>query len=110
MVFSRYIHASYTKIRIPAPIIDIYYFQWNNSIRTQIHDHPMGGCFMFLIKGKLIETLYNGNMKQIKKSEYRAPNISYINNKKGYHSIYPNENAKSFHFYYPKGHITQYFD
>ena len=36
--------------------------------------------------------------------------ISYINNKKGYHSVKALENSKSYHFYFPKGHKTNYYN
>ena len=108
-IFKVFSNPSYTKIRIPFPILDVYYFQWNNLIKPQIHDHPSGGCIMFLFKGKIIEELYNYRIQNIKTSEYRSPNLSYIHNQKGYHSINAMGNAKSIHFYYPKGHTTNFF-
>ena len=35
------------------------------------------------------------------------PNISFINDKKGYHSIKALKYSKSLHIYYPKGHNTK---
>ena len=100
----------YTKTKIPFPIFDIYYFKWFQGSKTKIHNHSKNGCLMFLLKGKLVEELYNKNIQLINKSEYTSPQISYINDKKGYHSIESIHNSHSIHIYYPKNHITKYYN
>tara|TARA_Y100001958_G_scaffold129297_1_gene97832 strand:- start:9151 stop:9474 length:324 start_codon:yes stop_codon:yes gene_type:complete len=100
----------FIKKYIPSPIIDIFKFNWTKNISTPIHDHAKYGCVMFLFKGKLKEHLYDKNYNVKKTSIYSAPNISYINNKIGYHSVTPLEDSKSIHFYFPKGHKTKYYN
>lgn len=99
----------FIKKDVPFPIIDIYRFNWIKNISTPIHDHAKFGCLMFLFKGRLIEKTYDKNGNIIKNSIYHAPNISYINNKIGFHSITSLEESKSIHFYFPKGHKTKYY-
>jgi len=99
-----------TKTKIPFPIIDIYIFNWNKLKETPIHDHAESGCFLFLLKGEMEEKLYDKNLNFIKNNIYKSPNISYINDYKGYHSVKPLKKSKSIHFYYPKNHITKYYN
>lgn len=98
------------KIHIPFPLIDIYYFQWNKVKPIPIHDHAPGGCYMVLLKGKLREIRYDKNINIIKENVYTSPNISYINNEIGYHSIKPEVISRSIHFYYPKNYKTKYYN
>ena len=96
------------KIRIPFPIVDIYYFQWNQKTPTKIHDHAKYGCLLLLLKGSIIEKIYDKNNFTLKNENiYRYPRISYINDNIGYHSIQPIEKSSSIHIYYPKNHITK---
>ena len=97
------------KKNIPFPLIDIFKFQWKKLLETPIHDHAKHGCIMVLVKGKLKENIYNHSHVYEKTNIYTAPSISYINNKKGYHSVEPLEDSKSYHFYFPKGHKTNYY-
>tara|TARA_B100001094_G_scaffold98647_1_gene94868 strand:+ start:1102 stop:1443 length:342 start_codon:yes stop_codon:yes gene_type:complete len=108
-IFKIFTNPSYNKIYIPFPFIDIYYFQWNKNQQTSIHNHASKGCLMFLFNGELKEYLYSRDLELKKISTYKSPNLSYINNKKGYHSIKPLQSSKSIHFYYPKGHNTVHF-
>ncbi len=101
------IHRPYIKVKIPFPFIDIYYFNWNEQTKTPIHNHAKKGCLMFLFKGVLKEKIYNKDINIIERNIYKSPSLSYITNKKGYHSIQPLVHSKSIHFYYPKGHITK---
>ena len=98
------------KFYIPFPFIDIYYFRWGKLKEIPIHDQACRGCIMILLKGTITEKLFNKNIKLIKEKTYTSPNISFINNNIGYHSIRPNEISRSLHFYYPKGHKTKYFN
>jgi len=99
-----------TKTKIPFPIIDIYFFNWNKLIETQIHDHANKGCCLLLLTGELEEKIYDRGIKHINTNRYISPNISYINNEKGFHSVKPLTVSKSLHFYYPKNHITKYYN
>lgn len=99
-----------TKTKIPFPIIDIYFFNWNKLTETQIHDHANKGCCLLLLTGELEEKIYDIDINHIHTNKYMSPNISYINNEKGYHSVKPLKTSKSIHFYYPKNHITKYYN
>lgn len=100
----------FVKKYIPTPFIDIFKFNWNKNVSTPIHDHAKHGCVMFLFKGKLKEKIYDKNGIIKKTSVYSAPNISYINNIIGYHSVTSLEDSKSIHFYFPKGYKTKYYN
>lgn len=106
-MFKKLFSCSNIRIRIPFPIVDVYYFNWSPNVRTRIHDHAEKGCLMILINGKLNEKLYNQQLDVIAVSDYKSPNISFINDKKGYHSVKALEPTKSIHIYYPKGHVTK---
>lgn len=99
-----------TKTKIPFPIIDIYFFNWNKLTETQIHDHANKGCCLLLLTGELEEKIYDVDINHTHTNKYMSPNISYINNEKGYHSVKPLKTSKSIHFYYPKNHITKYYN
>ena len=85
----------------------VYYFNWQPFVRTTVHDHAKNGCLMILLKGELNEKLYDKNLEVIGENNYTKPNISFINDKKGYHSIKALKYSKSLHIYYPKGHNTK---
>lgn len=106
-IFDKIINKYSVKTRIPFPIFDIYYFTWNPFCRTGIHDHAPSGCLSILLKGVLNERLYDKDLNFIKETEYKAPNISFINDKKGYHSVKSIGSSSSLHFYYPKDHVTK---
>ena len=95
------------KTRIPFPIFDVYYFNWKPFVRTKVHDHAKNGCLMILLKGELNEKLYDKNLEVIGENNYTKPNIAFINDKKGYHSVKALKESKSLHIYYPKGHNTK---
>tara|TARA_Y100000389_G_C17456716_1_gene518637 strand:+ start:2859 stop:3185 length:327 start_codon:yes stop_codon:yes gene_type:complete len=97
------------KKKIPFPFIDIYFFKWNHIKKTEIHDHARNGCFIFLLKGKLKENIYDHNIQLIKSKLYNPFSISYINDNIGYHSIEPLKNSYSIHFYHPKNYKTKYY-
>ena len=100
---------SFTKTRIPFPIIDCYHFRWVKGVETPIHDHASMGCLMIILNGSLKEKLFNKELKLLETNVYKSRDISYINNEKGYHSIVPQEKSMSLHFYYPKYHISKIY-
>ena len=77
------------------------------NVKVTIHDHAQNGCLMILLNGELNEKLYDKNLENIDENNYRSPKISFINDKKGYHSVKALKESKSIHIYYPKGHITK---
>ena len=106
-MFQRIMTNSNIKQHIPFPVVDIYYFKWVSSVRTTVHDHARNGCLMVLLKGRLNERLYSKELEVITENNYKSPNISFINDKKGYHAVKALEESASLHIYYPKGHITK---
>ena len=98
------------KIKIPFPLIDIYLFHWRNMNPSKIHNHSKNGCYLFLIKGSIQENIYNSSLKNIKKKIYKAPSLSYIHNKIGYHSIQPLQKSISIHIYHPKNENIKFFN
>ena len=81
-IFDKIMNNYSVKTRIPFPIFDVYYFRWNPFCRTGIHDHAPSGCVSILLKGGLNERLYDKDLNFIKENDYKAPNISFINDKK----------------------------
>lgn len=106
-IFNKIMNNYSVKTKIPFPIFDIYHFRWNPFCRTPIHDHSSSGCVSILLRGKLNERLYDKELNFIKENVYTSPNISFINDKKGYHSVKSDGWSTSIHIYYPKGHITK---
>jgi hypothetical protein len=101
--------SSFSKTRIPFPLLDCYYFRWVKGRETGIHDHAKKGCLMVVLSGQLKEKLYNKNLEYLETNTYKSKGITFINNDRGYHSILPKEKSTSLHFYYPKGHNTKYY-
>ena len=97
------------KKRIPFPFIDIYLFKWNNLSPTGIHDHAKKGCYIWLLKGKFKEDIYNHSKRRLRTNVYNAPSLSFMSDKIGLHCIQPLKKSMSIHFYYPKGHKTKYY-
>tara|TARA_B100000214_G_C23765936_1_gene534418 strand:- start:86 stop:427 length:342 start_codon:yes stop_codon:yes gene_type:complete len=109
-MFQKIMSNANIKTRIPFPIFDVYYFNWQPFVRTKVHDHAENGCLMVLMKGELNEKLYNANLEIIGENNYKSPNLSFINDKKGFHAVKALKWSKSIHVYYPKGHITRSYE
>lgn len=101
--------SSFSKTKIPFPILDCYYFRWVKGRETGIHDHAPKGCLMFVLTGELKEKLYNKKLELLETNTYIPKDITFINNKKGFHSILAKEISTSIHFYYPKNYNTKYY-
>lgn len=82
---------------------------WDEKSETLIHDHPDNGCLLYLMDGELEEELYDKSLKLIKKSIYKAKNISYMDNNKGYHKIKCQKKAISLHIYSPPNYELKTF-
>jgi len=101
----------YSKYWIPFPFIDIYFIVWKPNAISKIHNHSKNGCYLFLIKGNIIEEIYNKKLKKIGKNIYDNFSLSYINDNIGYHRIKNyNQYSYSLHIYHPRNHKTIYFD
>ena len=101
----------YTKYKIPFPFIDIFFILWRPKCVSKIHNHSQNGCYMFILKGNLKEEIYSKNLSLIGNNYFSTLDISYINDKIGYHRILNgNEYSYSLHFYHPKNQKTIYFN
>ena len=102
---------NYYKYKIPFPIIDIFLISWKPNAISKIHNHSKNGCYMFILKGYLKEEIFNKDLALISMKKYNTFNLSYINDKIGYHRIKNNNlYTYSLNIYHPKNHKTIYFD
>lgn len=63
---------------------------WDGNCQTQIHDHDGQNCWVYQIVGNLREVRYNGNEKNLqvyKDDTLEQGDVSYMNDKMGYHRI-----------------------
>ena len=102
---------NYTRFKIPFPLIDIYLIKWKPNTISKIHNHSKNGCYLFLLKGNIKEEIYSKKLSLIDVNYYSTFDLSYINDEIGYHRIInANNYSYSLHFYYPKNHITIFYD
>ena len=102
---------NYTRFKIPFPLIDIYLIKWKPNAISKIHNHSKNGCYLFLLKGNIKEEIYSKKLSLIDVNYYSTFDLSYINDDIGYHRIInANNYSYSLHFYYPKNHITIFYD
>jgi len=102
---------NYTRFKIPFPFIDIYLIRWKPNAISKIHNHSKNGCYLFLLKGNIKEEIYSKKLSLIDVNYYSTLDLSYINDDIGYHRIINSDNySYSLHFYYPKNHITIFYD
>lgn len=89
---------------------DIYIITWIESNNSPIHDHPENGCYLKILKGKLLEELYTNNNSEIqliKTNVLTENNISLMKSNKVLHKIIPLEYTVSLHIYSPSNYIIQ---
>ena len=101
----------YKKYLIPFPFIDIYFIVWRPKAISKIHNHSKSGCYLFLLKGNIKEEIYSNKLSLININYYSTFDLSYINDRIGYHRIINSDNySYSLHIYHPKKHKTIYFN
>lgn len=101
----------YKKYWIPFPFIDIYFIVWKPNAISKIHNHSRNGCYLWLLKGNIKEEIYSKNLSLININYYSTLDLSYINDKIGYHRIINYDKySYSLHIYHPKNHKTIYFN
>lgn len=91
---------------------ELYVITWNKKQGTKIHNHADFGCLMKVLQGKVEETVYNSDDLSVKeKNQYRKNDISFISNRKGFHSILNNEKEISvtLHLYSPINHKIRFY-
>ena len=88
---------------------EIFIITWNTKQQSRIHDHSKNGCYMLMLKGQLIEEIYDSSDIELarKISFFDEGFVGYIDNTIGYHRILnssPTEIAISLHLYSPPNH------
>ena len=71
---------------------------WDEYAKTSIHDHGGQHCWVLQISGTIIEKRFDKNetgLTLIDEAELRAGNISYMNDKMGYHTLENNSQSRS---------------
>lgn len=104
-------HTSYNRVKIfENNFFDVYIITWDIKQKANIHDHSDNGCWLKVLKGNLIEKIYNSDLKLLKENILKENNISYMKNDIGYHSII-NDNsdiAVTLHIYSPPNYKTNF--
>lgn len=97
---------NYHKVLIyKSNLVDVYLIVWFDGALTPIHDHPDGGCVVKILKGKLIEEVYqnigNNQATMIKSNVIKHLDINYKSGNKILHRIKADEYSVSLHVYFP---------
>ncbi len=82
-------------------IYDIYVISWNKNQESPIHDHPDKGCIMTILDGNIEELLYDNELNLIKTLEYKAGDVTYIDNNIGFHKMKTIDKCITLHIYSP---------
>lgn len=78
---------------------------WDEQAETKIHDHGGQDCWIYQVEGDLLEKRYKedsrDNLKLEEKLRIKEGELSYMNDKMGYHSIKndSDDRALTLHFY-----------
>ena len=92
-------------------LFDIYIICWNNKQESPIHDHADNGCVMKILQGRLIQELFDHNIKSTIKMPIFINQVTYIDNDIGYHKIINTDiQTVSLHIYSPPSHQTTIFN
>jgi cysteine dioxygenase len=91
--------------------IEALILSWKPSYETLPHDHSANVCWIKILSGNLIETLYNNDMEKLNRKSNEEGQCSFMSNIIGYHSIKNESETTTFsiHFYSPPMHKTRYF-
>lgn len=92
-------------------VFEVYIIKWNKDKLSKIHNHSKNGCWLKILKGKIEENIYTHDLKLLYSNIYHENNISYINDKIGYHDVknITNDIVYTLHIYSPPKHNTEYF-
>ena len=93
-------------------IIDIYIISFPPLFKTKCHDHSKNGCWLKVLRGHLLETIYTESLEFKETNHIEKDNISFIEDKIGYHDVQnmTNDFCVSLHIYSPPFHKTTYFN
>lgn len=85
-------------------VFDIFVLTWRPGGATPVHNHPNTGCIYKVLKGELIEEIYDSKQnikKPLKETHLIKGACGYIDNDIGFHRIRnpTDESAVSIHIY-----------
>lgn len=91
-------------------LFDVYIICWNNKQESPIHDHASNGCVMKILQGRLVQELFDHNIRSTMKMPIFKNQVTYIDNDMGYHKIINTDTQTvSLHIYSPASHETTIF-
>lgn len=118
-------HENYTESRYCRNLvyrddnIEVLILCWNSCQKSGVHDHPENGCIVKILKGKLIEEVYDrdsvGDICKTGENFIDASDnsrrTSYQRGKEGLHNIInPSENkAVTMHIYSPPNYRPKFY-
>ena len=81
--------------------LELYLLKWSFHSMSKIHNHTKYGCCMKVVEGKLLEDVYDKNIKLTNHNLYKKNDTSFINDDKGYHQMfnYHYSDSYSLHLY-----------
>ena len=85
-------------------LFELVIITWDANQETRLHGHPENGCLFKVLQGNIDEYLYkNIDSKEFKINKFSKNDVSYIDDKKGFHSMKNNYNntCVSIHIYSP---------
>jgi len=75
---------------------ELYCIVWNEGATTPFHGHPVGGCWMRVVEGVLVETSVLGDRI------LRASDSGFQKGPYGIHQIVARQPSRSLHLYKPE--------
>ena len=64
-------------------LLDCYFIFWHKNSESKIHDHSQNGCYYRIIKGDIIEYIYDKNINLIEMRNILENEVNYIDNNIG---------------------------
>lgn len=92
---------------------EILLMLWGAEAETPIHDHSGSRCWMRLLRGKLTETTFRGELpEEIETNVFRQDVNLFIEDQLGFHRLTNPDNipAISLHLYAKPLRVSRYFD
>lgn len=90
--------------------LEIFIIVWQKGHTTPFHHHPSNGCVLYILDGELEEHI----VSNLPNTEYfyrrKIFESSYMDDKKGVHSITAIKNSVSLHIYSPPGFYDKKID
>lgn len=101
----------YRKCVISNDYFEIYVMTWNRNKESKIHDHPENGCLLKVLRGILIEEIYEKNEDGYyckSKHDLNINDIGYQEGKTGLHKIINLDGlSATLHIYSPPKYVPK---